>query len=112
MMEYKGYHADVKYSDEDHLFIGQVIGISDSLGFHGSSVEELESMFHQSIDNYLLMCEKVGKKPEREYKGLFNVRIPPELHRTAVICARERNMTLNEFVTSAIEDECNHSMVL
>ena len=38
MMEYKGYHADVKYSDEDKLFIGEVIGVNDALFFHGSSV--------------------------------------------------------------------------
>ena len=27
MMEYKGYHADIKYSDEDKAFIGEVIGL-------------------------------------------------------------------------------------
>ena len=70
MMEYKGYHADVHYSDEDKLFIGEVFGINDMLGFHGSSVEELENMFHQSIDNYLEMCAEFGKKPEKEYKGV------------------------------------------
>ena len=112
MMEYKGYHADVRYSDEDKLFIGEVIGINDSLGFHGSSVEELERMFHQSVDNYLEMCKEFGKKPDKEYRGQFNVRIPPALHRTAVICARERNVTLNEFVTTAIQDECAQTLTL
>ncbi len=106
MMEYKGYHADIRYSDEDHLFIGEVIGLTDSLGFHGASVEELESMFRQSIDNYLEMCEKMGKEPEKEYKGVFNVRIPPELHRQAVLSARDQHVSLNEFVTAAIREEC------
>ena len=55
MMEYKGYHAAIQYSDEDNLFIGEVFGINDTLAFHGSSVQELESVFHQSIDNYLEM---------------------------------------------------------
>ena len=105
-MEYKGYHANVHYSDEDRLFIGEVYGINDMLGFHGSSVEELENMFHQSIDNYLDMCAEMGKKPEKEYKGQFNVRIPSELHRSAVMCAMRQNMSLNEFVTTAIRDEC------
>ena len=50
MMEYKGYHATIRYSDEDGLLIGEVFGINDMLSFHGSSVQELESMFHQSID--------------------------------------------------------------
>ena len=105
-MEYKGYHAHISYSDEDKLFVGEVIGINDSLGFHGSTVDELEKMFHQSIDNYLDMCAAFGKVPDKEYKGQFNVRIPSTLHRSAVICAKQRNISLNEFVTKAIQDEC------
>ena len=63
MMEYKGYHASIRYSDEDKLFVGEVIGINASLGFHGSSVDELERMFHQSIDNYLAMYAAISKAP-------------------------------------------------
>ena len=61
MMEYKGYHASIEYSDEDHLFIGEVFGVNDMLALHGSSVQELEKMFHQSIDNYLEACREFGK---------------------------------------------------
>ena len=106
-MEYKGYHASIKYSDEDRLFVGEVLGINDSLGFHGTTVSELENAFHQSVDNYLEMCREFGKEPDKEYKGQFNVRIPPRLHREAVIYARIRNQSLNDFVTKAIENECN-----
>ena len=67
-MEYKGYHADVKYSDEDKLFIGEVIGLNDTLAFHGSSVSELEAMFRQSVDNYLETCQEYGKKPGRSWE--------------------------------------------
>ena len=107
MMEYKGYHADIRYSDEDRMFVGEVFGINDTLGFHGRSVDELESMFHQSIDNYLEMCHEIGKKPDREYKGTFNVRIPSMLHRAAAYYARKQQMSLNEFVIMAIRDECD-----
>jgi len=62
MMEYKGYRAAIHYSDEDGFLIGEVLGTDDMLAFHGSSVQELESMFHQSIDNYLEMCREFGKK--------------------------------------------------
>ena len=55
----------VQYSDEDNLFIGEVFGINDTLAFHGSSVQELESMFHQSVDNYLEMCREFGKTQSR-----------------------------------------------
>ena len=111
MMEYNGYHADIKYSDEDKLFIGEVIGLNDTLAFHGSSVEELEKMFHQSVDNYLEMCWEFGKEPEKEYKGQFNVRIPSKLHKMAVIYARKKNISLNDFIRTAIEDECTKSII-
>lgn len=106
MMEYKGYHAQIRYSDEDRLFVGEVFGVNDTLGFHGSSVDELERMFHQSVDNYLEMCRECGKEPDKEYKGKFNVRIPPMLHRAAAYCAKKQEMSLNEFVILAIRDEC------
>lgn len=70
MMEYKGYYADVKYSDEDKLFIGEVMGLNDTLAFHGSSVSELEAMFRQSVDNYLETCQEYGKKPGRNRSRL------------------------------------------
>lgn len=40
MSEYNGYHAAVTYAADDELFIGEVFGITDSLNFHGSSIEE------------------------------------------------------------------------
>ena len=112
MMEYKGYHADVRYSDEDKLFVGEIFGINDMIAFHGSSVEELEKTFHQAVDNYIEMCAEFGKAPEKEYKGQFNVRIPSALHRSAALYARQRSLSLNEFVTIAIEDECNKSAMI
>ena len=61
-MNYKGYSATVKYSDEDHLFIGKVNGIQDSVNFHGASVKELEKMFHQAVDNYLNLQSRIAKE--------------------------------------------------
>lgn len=103
MMEYCGYHAQVEYDAEDQLFIGHVFGIVDSLNFHGSTVAELETMFHQSIDNYLTMCREVGKGPNKEFKGSFNVRLTPELHRDVSLEAAREGITLNQCVSKAIK---------
>lgn len=81
MLEYKGYHASIEFDADDNIFIGEVFGITDSLNFHGTSVTELEEMFKQSIDNYLELCEKIGKNPDKEFKGTFNIRIPSEMHK-------------------------------
>ena len=60
MLEYKGYHASVEYDADDGIFIGEVLGIADSLNFHGTSIEELKKMFDQSIDNYLDLRKRIG----------------------------------------------------
>ena len=104
MMEYNGYHAQIEYDAEDELFVGKVFGLADSLNFHGTSVSELEAMFHQSIDNYLQMCAETGKIPEREFKGSFNIRISPELHKEISLQAAQKGITLNQYVLKALED--------
>ncbi len=80
-----------------------MFGISDSLNFHGTTVSELKEMFEQCIDNYLDLCEKIGKTPDKEFKGTFNVRISPELHKKAALAAAKQKMTLNQYVMNAID---------
>lgn len=103
MLSYKGYHASVEYDAEDNIFVGEVFGIADSLNFHATSVDELNTMFAQCIDNYLELCEKTGKQPEKEFKGSFNVRISADMHRQAALEAAKQKITLNQYVANAIE---------
>ena len=44
-MFYKGYSARIDFDDEDRIFVGHLAGIRDIVGFHGSSVDELEGRF-------------------------------------------------------------------
>lgn len=108
MMEYKGYHASVDFDADDMLFVGKVFGIADSLNFHGTSVDELEQMFHRSIDNYLEMCAKYGRKPDKEYRGNFNIRMSPDLHRALALEAKNQNKTLNQYVVGILENHMNN----
>lgn len=107
ILEYKGYHAEIKFDADDEIFVGEVFGIADSLSFHGQSTSEIKEMFHQSIDNYLKLCKDIGKNPDKEFKGVFNVRITPENHKKAALEAKKRGIKLNQFVSDAIEHELN-----
>ncbi len=112
MLEYKGYHATIEYDAEDEIFVGEVFGITDSLNFHGNSIDELKNTFSQCIDNYLELCKKVGKNPDKEFKGTFNVRIPPELHKKAALAAAEQKITLNQYVVRAISKSVEEKKML
>ena len=45
ILEYKGYQALVEYDRDDDIFVGKVLGINDSLNFHGKNTKELTRMF-------------------------------------------------------------------
>lgn len=106
IMTYKGYWAKIQYSDEDKCFWGEIEGLeNDSISFEGDTVEELRKDFENAIDHYLSVCKETNSMPEKQYKGSFNVRIEPELHKRATLFAESFNMSLNQFVAKAIRDE-------
>ena len=102
-MEYKGYVGSVEFSEEDALFYGKVLGIRALISYEGTNAAELVADFHGAVDDYLELCAQSGTEPEKAYKGSFNVRISPELHKQAVIAAMSHNMSLNSLVETSIQ---------
>jgi predicted HicB family RNase H-like nuclease len=108
ILEYKGYYGSVHFSAEDEVFYGKLLGIEDLVNFEGASVRELKKAFHQAINDYLETCKEIGKEPNKTYKGSFNVRISTELHKAAAIFATINNISLNEFIKTAIDYALRH----
>ena len=102
LLSYKNYNGTVEYSKEDNCLFGKVVGIKSLLSYEGDSVKELEQDFKNVIDAYLEDCEERNIKPEQPYKGTFNVRISPELHRNIAVYAIEHGKSLNAVVEEAI----------
>jgi predicted HicB family RNase H-like nuclease len=108
LLIYKDYVASVHYSPEDEVFYGQIEGINDLISFEGKSVSELKAAFAEAIDDYLETCRINGRSPEKKYKGSFNVRISPKLHKLAAQQALKKNISLNQFVEEAISEKVNN----
>ena len=102
ILEYKGYYTKIEYSVEDQVLYGKIEGIKDLVNFECENLADVEKEFHDAVDDYLAFCEDLGQSPEKPYKGVFNVRVSPELHRRAAIAADKKGETLNAFVTDAI----------
>lgn len=104
IMEYKGYWARIRYSDEDECFYGKVEGLKNSLIlFEGNTVKELKKDFKDAIDEHLQMCKETNTDPERQCKGSLNVRLGTELHTKAKIKAIEENISINELIKNAVK---------
>src|ERR1019366_6160108 len=98
VIKYKDYCATVHFSTEDEVFYGKIIGISDLVTFEGHSVSELKKAFKEAIEDYIETCNEINKIPEKTYKGSFNIRVSPNLHREAAYVALQKNVTLNDFI--------------
>lgn len=104
LLEYKGYHAKIDFDADDCIFVGSVIGINDSLNFHGKTVDELKKAFSDCIEDYLEICKLYDKEPDKEYKGSLNIRIGYELHKKAVLAAHNQDTSINQIICEALEE--------
>ena len=104
IIEYKGYIGSVEFSPEDELFYGKVQGIKSLISYEGSNAKDLISDFKNAIDSYLELCDQEKIKPEVAYKGSFNVRLSPELHKKAVIYAINHQTSLNKVIEDSVKE--------
>ena len=102
IINYKGFIGSVHFSADDHVFYGKVEGINDLITFEGESVKELTDAFKFVVDEHLKDCEAEKINAEKSYKGSFNVRLSPELHRRIAISARMQGETINKFVSEVL----------
>ena len=103
MMSYNGYYGSVHYSDEDGIFFGKLEFVNCLVTYEGTDVSGLRKGFEESVDDYLEFCKQQTQKPEKPFKGSFNVRTGSDLHRKAVLYARNKGINLNKVVAEALE---------
>jgi len=103
MLKYKNYTGIIEYDQQGKIFTGEVIGLRSVITFQGKTSEELETSFQDSIEFYFQMCAEDGIEPEKPYSGKFNLRINSNLHQTIAARAASEKLSLNEWVTVAIE---------
>ena len=102
ILTYKGYHTKIEYDTESHILYGKIEGIIDLVTFESENSNEIVDEFHSAVDDYLAFCESVGKSPDKEYRGVFNVRVKPELHRKLAEEAIKRGTSLNFLTEQAL----------
>lgn len=103
IMRYKGYWAEIRYSDEDECFCGAIEGLKNtSISFEGSTVKELKKDFKDAIEFYLANCKANNETPEKQCKGSLNVRLGVELHNQARIKSIEEHISINELIKKAV----------
>ncbi|MDA3790597.1 MAG: type II toxin-antitoxin system HicB family antitoxin [Desulfobacula sp.] len=106
-INYKGYFAKIEFDPEDHIFVGQIIGIRDVVGLHGEYVSELEKAFEEAVDNYLVACKELGQEPNKPYSGNLMLRVPAEIHAAVASAAEASGKSINQWAAGVLGRESN-----
>jgi predicted HicB family RNase H-like nuclease len=103
LMDYKGYFGYAELDADAGIFHGEVVDLRDVITFQGESVAELRQAFHDSVDDYLSLCEGRGEEPEKSFSGRFITRVTPEIHRLVNLAAHALGVSLNAWVAETLQ---------
>ena len=102
-LRYKDYQGGVEF-DEGRLIV-RLLHIDDLITTQIDNASEAQAAFVELVEDYVASCAELGKQPCKPFKGSFNVRLSPRLHKQIAFAAIEEGETLNSFVVSAIENK-------
>ncbi len=111
ILNHEGFIASLHFSAEDDCFFGKIEGIDDLITFEGQDVDGLKNAFLGAVEDYKTLCIQANKLMHKSYKGSFNVRIAPQLHKKAVQKSLMLGISLNQLVQKAIEEEVRNLSV-
>lgn len=118
VLKYKGYEGTAEIDMERQVCRGKVLFVKDLVTYEAKSPSRLQEEFEKAVDDYLETCANLGRKPERQFRGQFNVRVSPEVHRAAALRAVTDRVSLNEIVARSLDlllnstAEVNHHLHL
>jgi len=102
-MHFKNYSAQISFDDEDEIFVGKLAGISDTITFHATTVNDLREAFHEAVDDYLATCAKLGKSPQKTFSGRLMLRVDPAVHAKAAMAAELAGKSLNQWSEEVLD---------
>ncbi|HFT3113372.1 TPA: type II toxin-antitoxin system HicB family antitoxin [Salmonella enterica subsp. enterica serovar Paratyphi B] len=107
-LKYKGYLGTVEPDFDNNILYGKLAFIRDLVTYEATTLSELEKEFKVSVDLYLQDCAAMNKEADTPFKGVFNVRLDPDLHRRVAEMALEEDLSLNAFVNRTLEKEVSN----
>jgi predicted HicB family RNase H-like nuclease len=99
---YKGFEGTAEIDLEQKVCRGKILFIEDLVTYQTANPKGLEKVFQEAVDDYLETCEQLGRQPLKPLKGIFNVRVSPDLHKTLVLHSLNETTSLNDVVVRAL----------
>ena len=107
ILKHKDYEGTAELDMTRGVCRGKVLFIDDLVTYESASPADLQKEFEAAVDDYLETCAMLGKEPLRPFRGLFNVRVTPAIHRSATLRAVADGVSLNDVVVRALDTFLN-----
>ncbi len=102
ILKYKDYEGTAELDMARGVCRGKILFIDDLVTYEAPNPHDLQREFERAVDDYIETCRTLGREPKKPLKGLFNVRVPPEMHKAAALRALGDNVGLNDVVVRAL----------
>ena len=103
VITHRGYIGRIEFDSRDNIFTGKVLGIEDSITFHGTTVKKLRADFEAAVNHYISDCATMGRKPFKPASGKLMLRISPETHAKALTIAKASGKSLNQWAAEVLD---------
>ncbi len=104
----KYYTYRVTWSEEDREYVGlctEFPSLSWLADSPQAAFDGIRELVDEVVDDMKARNEPVPEPiATRKYKGVFTVRITPDLHRRIAMKAAESNVSINRLVSSLLSD--------
>ena len=112
ILKYKDYEGTAELDMDRRICRGKLLFIDDLVTYEADSPAALQTEFEAAVDDYIDTCASLGRDPQKPLRGQFNVRIPPALHKAAVLRALADNVSLNDVAVRAFDAFVNGQPVV
>lgn len=103
ILKYKDYEGTAEIDVTRLVCRGKILFIDDLVTYEAISPADLQKEFQAAVDDYIETCALLSREPKKPLRGQFNVRIPPVLHKEAVLRAVTDGVSLNDVVVRSLD---------
>lgn len=102
-LTFNGFEGSAEIDTDRQVCRGKLLFIPDLVTYEADSPRDLQAAFQDTVADYVETCATLGREPHKPYRGSFNVRVQPELHRAATVRAAHDDVSLNDVVVRALD---------
>ncbi len=106
MVNYKHYTYRVTWSEDDQEYVGLCAEFPSLSHLDKNHIDAVQGILNLVKDIVTDMQTSGETAPvplsERHFSGKFQVRIPPEQHRSLTVIASEQGISLNRYVSAKL----------